>query len=512
MHRNFVYNNIDHALPRLFGALLGGGDEVGSRNGRVVEFTHVGITLTKPWQREITVRGRKANLAAQIAETMWVLSGRNDVEFLAHYLPRAKDFSDDSKTWRGGYGPRLRKWATPLREGTTLDQVAFVADLLRKDPLSRRAVISIYDPAVDSADGKDIPCNDFIVFTNRLGKLDMAVTIRSNDLMWGWSGINAFEWSVLQELVAADVGVEVGALHFNTASLHLYQQHWEKGRKLVESFPVAPVHVEDSPRLKISENLSFAELSQAWFRIESEIRNGTWRMYDIEQFPEPMMQSWLRVLCWWWTGNPSHLQPLANTRLFFAAQEGLQPPLRETTMAEDVTEEKSFIERVCDLHDEKDAAYGDSWKKRGEAFSIIPNVARKVDRLGGAETSDETSVDTAMDLFVYLAKYRTWLDDPKKSDGTRYVNELLRQTDQTAGWDLKKFDYERTTTQIKSLFDQPRDPQEFGDAGGLVQMVENDRGWKESQVDMMLRRAYYLARFLDWQAHNQGRTWKGYEA
>lgn len=66
------------------------------------------------------------------------------------------------------------------------------------------------------------------------------------------------------------------------------------------------------------------------------------------------------------------------------------------------------------LHARKDAAYRGAWKKRGELTSILANVARKVDRLGqygatGAELADEPTFDTAVDLFVYLVKYRLYL-------------------------------------------------------------------------------------------------------
>ena len=77
------------------------------RTGEVSEIKGVNFTLENPLEREVNVPPRRASLPAQIAETLWVLSGRNDVEFISHYLPRAKDFSDDGVVWRAGYGPRL---------------------------------------------------------------------------------------------------------------------------------------------------------------------------------------------------------------------------------------------------------------------------------------------------------------------------------------------------------------------------------------------------------------------
>ena len=56
---------------------------------------------------------------------------------------------------------------------------------------------------------------------------------------------------------------------------------------------------------------------------------------------------------------------------------------------------------------EKASVYGISWRKRGEAFSIVPNVARKVDRLGAPGAGDN-ELDTRMDLVNYLALYVGW--------------------------------------------------------------------------------------------------------
>ncbi len=77
---------------------------------------------------------------------------------------------------------------------------------------------------------------------------------------------------------------------------------------------------------------------------------------------------------------------------------------------------EAFLEAVTRLHREKDAAYRNAWKKRGEVLSILANIARKVDRLqsvveGGPTTRDESLMDTAVDLLVYCLKYQTYLAD-----------------------------------------------------------------------------------------------------
>src|SRR5690606_34211610 len=101
-------------------------------------------------------------------------------------------------------------------------------------------------------------------------------------------------------------------------------------------------------------------------------------------------------------------------------------------------------ESVIALHRSKDAAYGNSWKKRGELISIAANLARKIDRIdqvvGGAAAGRETLLDTAVDLLVYAVKYETFLADQSAdvadhlftsggerfSDGPNGFEELMR--------------------------------------------------------------------------------------
>lgn len=321
MMNNFEFPDISHALPTLANNLLDYGAEVGSRDGdgrsSVLELTWVRTTLDNPYRREVLLRERKANIFAQIAETMWVLSGRSDVDWLERYLPRARQFSDDGIVWRGGYGPRIRHW-----DGT--DQVQNVISLLREDRTARRAVIQIYDPARDSAPGKDIPCNNWIAMNSRLGNLDMGVALRSNDLVWGWSGINAFEWSVLQEIIAFELGIRQGSLSFFTASLHSYNRHWTRLGRISRDYPISELaEVKDSPRYAPAKRDTWSSLINQFMEVEEYIRTSgddpVVIADKISKFPEPMYRSWLHALNLYWHGQPLP-EYLANTRLGVATR------------------------------------------------------------------------------------------------------------------------------------------------------------------------------------------------
>lgn len=439
MYYNFTFTDINQAAPMLLQRLREDGNHIESRAGSTTELTHVGITLTQPWKRELLLPTRRHSIAAQIAETVWVLSGRDDVRWLERYLPRAKDFSDNGLTWRGAYGPRLRRW-----EGR--DQLQHIFQMLKANPFDRRAVAAIYDPSTDMEPGKDIPCNDFLNFSIRDSKLDLHVFVRSNDVWWGLSGINAFEWSALLEIMAGLLGVEIGSLHFSTTSLHLYEQHWSKADKVIMESSTKP-----SLRHELDERFDVGEydggwprvdgLLEKWLDIEDAIRDG--RRDDarmIEEFPEPMLRSWLRVIHWYWNGHSEVTTPLMGTRLHESMRLSVQPSPHQTLPVQVVGTPLS--DKINELHVEKDAAYGDSWRKRGEQVGILANIARKVDRLAiGGATSDESMLDTATDLTVYLAKYRWWLADealleaplelPLDTPHTVAVHELLKAVEES---------------------------------------------------------------------------------
>ena len=471
-----TYLTVNDALPDLARHVLNG-EELGSRKGeRVLERLHQQITLTEPWDRYPRLGLRRASLPAQIAETMWILAGRNDVKWLSYYLPRAVEFSDDGETWRGGYGPRIRRYGDPMLPGRLhLDQLDAVVRELRESPTSRRAVIGIWDASMDArreneGPWKDVPCNDIISFQSRLGELHAHVFVRSNDLMWGWSGINAFEWSVLQEVIAGILGIEVGTLTFSISSLHAYDRHWEKLRKIGAAYPAPEEHFDpldafDVPRLTKDETRprSVAELDEEiaeWFKAEAKIReagsfDAAWSAAN-SAATSSLFTSFLQVIAAARFQRPDDLPSRvlreslkASPRAPFAVDEereeiraknfggviransvltpaGPEPGLSPLAAADTA---EGLAEEIAALHDVKHAAYGDSWKRRGESLGILANIARKTDRLG--KTDDvETALDTAVDLLVYLVKYEAWLrdveDGGERSDGTEWVNRAIR--------------------------------------------------------------------------------------
>jgi hypothetical protein len=100
-----------------------------------------------------------------------------------------------------------------------------VLDELRKDPDSRRAVIHIRELR-DGFDLPDVPCTLALQFLLREGKLNLVVHMRSNDIVLGTCyDVPAF--TIMQEVMANDLGVELGSYFHFANSMHVYERHYE---------------------------------------------------------------------------------------------------------------------------------------------------------------------------------------------------------------------------------------------------------------------------------------------
>lgn len=243
------YINPTSAFINVLGKLMNYGRVQEVRGSKTLEITSKTVKILNPEQRCIIIPGRNDNIFAKVAETLWMLAGRNDIDWLSYYLPRAKDFSDDGKTWRGAYGPRLRNWNGANYKA---DQLANVIQLLNRDPQTRQAVISIWDPSEDLLPTKDVPCNNWIQFMIRTEPglasdgyssrrmLHMNVVQRSSDWMWGFSGIDLFAWSVLHQMMAYWTDTFVGNLTWFIGSLHIYERHWDRAKTLLQNWASNP--------------------------------------------------------------------------------------------------------------------------------------------------------------------------------------------------------------------------------------------------------------------------------
>jgi hypothetical protein len=227
---HFGFKDVNEALPVMW--QCANDDRMtfvrDSRNGPVREFhAPVVIRYSRPWQRVLFNEARAANPFFHMFEALWMLAGRNDVAWISRFLPRMKEYSDDSYTFHGAYGERWH------RNGALMATIA----KLRNDRDTRRAYLPIADTMRDvNYDGKDMPCNVGVAFYIRKGCLDMTVFNRSNDMILGSLGANYVHFGFLQEFVANMVGVNVGEYVQISSCLHMYQEQ-ESTKKLAANPP-----------------------------------------------------------------------------------------------------------------------------------------------------------------------------------------------------------------------------------------------------------------------------------
>ena len=172
------------------------GEQEQSRNGPVMTIPDpVLLQVDNPRERVIFDPVRDANPFFHVMEFVWMIAGSNDVKWIEQFNKRFRNFADvGTDTIHGAYGHR---WIHHFGR----NQIQLVADLLRADPTTRRAVMGMWDPRSDLTPHADLPCNTQIMFRVIEGKLDMTVINRSNDLIWGMLGANAVHMTYLHELV-----------------------------------------------------------------------------------------------------------------------------------------------------------------------------------------------------------------------------------------------------------------------------------------------------------------------
>lgn len=245
-------DGLDDVLNDLYYALLTNGVQNKSTTGSSLEFLGVTLRIAKPRARVSRSQTRARPFSA-LGELLWYLSGSDEAAFVGSYIPFYVKAGKPANV-NGGYGPRIRS-----RYG--FDQLYAVIDMMRRKDGSRRAVIQLYE-ARDLLTDDDVPCTTTMQFHRRGNVLHMSVTMRSNDAYLGLPH-DVFCFTMLQELVAAELGLELGEYIHMVGSMHLYD--WDKDkaeRYRREGFQRAaemPPMPQSEPLRKIDELLAFEQ-------------------------------------------------------------------------------------------------------------------------------------------------------------------------------------------------------------------------------------------------------------
>tara|TARA_R110001632_G_scaffold1148_1_gene4628 strand:+ start:712 stop:1374 length:663 start_codon:yes stop_codon:yes gene_type:complete len=210
---NKVFRNANVAYEYLHDQILQNGVSFGDTKA----LFNVGFYITDPKDRNIKNRERKWNEEYAEAEWKWYLSGDPHIDTLGDIYGKVpeiwKRMADEKGYVNSNYGYQWER-------NKQLDNIIA---MLKTNPDTRQAAISIYD-GKEVSDGNythDTPCTYAVQFTIVHNRLDMCVTMRSNDLWYGFCN-DQYQFSKLQEMVSKQLDIETGVYYHFAHNMHLY--------------------------------------------------------------------------------------------------------------------------------------------------------------------------------------------------------------------------------------------------------------------------------------------------
>tara|TARA_R100000149_G_scaffold36714_1_gene14125 strand:- start:6 stop:653 length:648 start_codon:yes stop_codon:yes gene_type:complete len=213
----WIFNNADSAFDYYKSQILNNGIDFDNTKA----LFNVGFTIENPMDNHISCEQRNWKQDYAEAEWQWYLTGDPHVQRLGKIYGKIPEIW---KRMANEWGSVNSNYGWQWERNGQLDKVI---KLLNDNPKTRQAAISIYDAKEIKSYKYDTPCTYAVQFTILDNKLNMCVTMRSNDLWYGFCN-DQYCFSKLQKLVADETGWPVGTYFHFAHNLHLYNNIIEK--------------------------------------------------------------------------------------------------------------------------------------------------------------------------------------------------------------------------------------------------------------------------------------------
>ncbi|WP_029003136.1 thymidylate synthase [Azorhizobium doebereinerae] len=180
------------------------------------------------------VTTKKLHIRSIVHELLWFLAGDTNVRYLNENGVSIWDEWADAQGELGPvYGHQWRSWPTP--EGGVIDQIAQVVSDIRRNPDSRRLIVTAWNPA-DVPKMALPPCHLLFQFYVAQGKLSCQLYQRSADVFLGVP-FNIASYALLTHMVAQVTGLGVGDFILTLGDAHLYANHLDQAREQLSRQP-----------------------------------------------------------------------------------------------------------------------------------------------------------------------------------------------------------------------------------------------------------------------------------
>jgi thymidylate synthase len=196
------------------------------------------------------VTTKRVYLRSIVYELLWFLRGDSNIAWLReHGVGIWDEWADADGELGPVYGVQWRSWPTP--DGGHIDQITQVIEAIRRDPDSRRHIVSAWNVA-DIPSMALAPCHALFQFYVADGRLSCQLYQRSADMFLGVP-FNIASYSLLTHMVAQQTGLEVGDLVWTGGDCHIYDNHVDQVREQLTREPYP------SPALALRRAASITE-------------------------------------------------------------------------------------------------------------------------------------------------------------------------------------------------------------------------------------------------------------
>jgi thymidylate synthase len=201
---------------------------------------------------------KKLHLKSIVYELIWMLRGDTNVRFLNEHGVRIWDEWADSNGELGPvYGAQWRSWNGP--DGQVVDQIAGVVSEIKRNPTSRRLVVSAWNPSL--VDQMALPpCHTLFQFYVHAGRLSCQLYQRSGDIFLGVP-FNIASYALLTMMIAQATDLQPGEFIHTFGDVHLYLNHLEQARLQLERQPRPLPKIVLNPAVRSILDFEYSDVS-----------------------------------------------------------------------------------------------------------------------------------------------------------------------------------------------------------------------------------------------------------
>ena len=212
---------------------------------------------------------KKLHLRSIIHELLWFLKGETNIRYLKENGVSIWDEWADEKGDLGPvYGAQWRSWAAP--DGHHVDQIANLIEGLKTNPLSRRHIVSAWNPAL--VDEMALPpCHCLFQFHVADGRLSCQLYQRSADIFLGVP-FNIASYALLTMMVAQVVDLAPGDFVHTLGDAHIYSNHFEQARLQLSRTPKTLPRMRINPEVKDIFGFRFEDFELVGYEADQHIK------------------------------------------------------------------------------------------------------------------------------------------------------------------------------------------------------------------------------------------------